>query len=153
MNAQVVSWHLIEDVLGWLAVLIVSIIMIFTDLPILDPILSILIAIFILIKVIGNLKRTVELFLQAVPDSMKLDEINQELEGIRNVRSIHHTHIWTLDGLHHVLTTHVVVPDETSKEQVMSIKAEMRDMLSEYDISHITVEIEYGDTDCIMSGL
>jgi cobalt-zinc-cadmium efflux system protein len=151
LNSRVVAWHLIEDVLGWIAVLIVSVILLFLDLPILDPILSILITVFILYKVIGNLKKTIELFLQAVPESMKLDEINQRLEEIENVNSVHHTHIWTLDGVHHVLTTHVVVQEKIDKEQVLCIKADIRNILRNYDFSHITVEIEYGDSDCMMA--
>jgi cobalt-zinc-cadmium efflux system protein len=151
MNARVVTWHLVEDVLGWFAVLIVSVILVFYNLPILDPVLSILITALILYKVIGNLRKTVELFLQAVPDDRMFDDINRNLSEIENVESIHHTHIWTLDGAHHVLTTHVVVQDDLGKEQVMCVKTDIRNVLCEYDFSHITVEIEYGDSDCMMA--
>ena len=153
MNAKVVAWHLVEDVLGWAAVLIISVILVFFDLPILDPVLSILIAVFILFKVVGNLRKTVELFLQAVPDDKMFESVNRNLSQIENVRSIHHTHIWTLDGAHHVLTTHVVVQEDLGKDQVMCIKADIRNVLRDYDFSHITVEIEYGDSDCMMAGI
>ena len=153
MNAKVVAWHLVEDVLGWAAVLIISVILVFFDLPILDPVLSILIAVFILFKVVGNLRKTVELFLQAVPDDKMFESVNINLSQIENVRSIHHTHIWTLDGAHHVLTTHVVVQEDLGKDQVMCIKADIRNVLRDYDFSHITVEIEYGDSDCMMAGI
>lgn len=64
--------------------------------------------------------------------------------------STHHTHIWSLDGEHHVLTTHVVVSDALSREQVRNVKQQVKHVLETYKLSHLTVEIEYGDSDCGM---
>lgn len=150
MNVRMVAWHLLEDVLGWVAVLIVSLILLVSDIYILDPILSVLITLYVLFNVLRNLRRTLALFLQGVPETLELTNLEHRLTSIENVSSVHHTHIWSLDGAHHVLTTHVVVPQEISKDQVLCVKEDIRGVVREYDISHITIDIEYGDADCMM---
>lgn len=151
LNAQVVAWHLIEDVLGWVAVLIMSIVLLFTDLYILDPIFSILITSFVLYNVIKNLRKTLALFLQAVPENMDLEMIENRLLAIDNVCSSHHTHIWSMDGEHHVLTTHLVVEEDTSQDEVLCIKEDINQLSNEMDFLHTTVEIEYGEEKCSMA--
>lgn len=153
LNARVVMWHLLEDVLGWVAVLVVSITLYFFDVPILDPLLSILITSYVLYNVIRNLRKTLALFLQAVPDNVDLDKIEQRLLTIEHVCSTHHTHVWSLDGEQHVLTTHVVVEDGTSYEEVMCVKQEINDLSEQFNLVHTTVEIEYGDEICRMANI
>jgi len=84
----------LEDVLGWVAVLIVGVVLMFTDNHYLDPILSILIALYILYNVIRNRRETMGLFLQAVPESFEIQEIVGRITAIENVHSVHHTHLW-----------------------------------------------------------
>lgn len=150
MNAQVVAWHLLEDVLGWVAVLIVGITLLFVEIHILDPILSILLTLYILYNVVRNLHKTAALFLQATPENIDLEAIEQQLVAIDGVQSTHHTHIWSLDGDHHVLTTHLVVGDEVSREDVLRIKQESKSLVESLHLEHITVEIEYQEEDCSM---
>lgn len=150
LNAQVVSWHLLEDVLGWIAVLIVSISLLITNLPILDPILSILINIYVLFNVVRNLRKTLALFLQAVPETLDLPEIENALREIPQVQSVHHTHIWSLDGENNVLTTHLLVDPEASKADLIRIKNDVCKMTASLSLAHSTVEFEFGD-DCSMS--
>jgi len=148
LNARVVAWHLLEDVLGWVAVLIVALLLIFIDLPILDPILSILISLYILYNVLKSLRQTLQLFLQAVPEEMQIEKIEAELKEIDCVESVHHTHIWSLDGEHHILTTHVVLGANIDKQQTVEIKKSIKATLRQYDFAHVTTEIEYGLDDC-----
>ena len=152
LNAQVVAWHLLEDVLGWAAVLIVSIVLLVTDLYILDPILSVLINLYIIYNVIGNLRKTLALFLQAVPDTHNLPDIEHRLAKISQVLSVHHTHIWSLDGENNVLSTHLVVEPDASKDDLMRIKSNVRAITSELSLAHSTVELEF-EEDCSMSAL
>ena len=152
LNARVVALHLLEDVLGWIAVLIVSIVLIITELSILDPILSVLITCYILFNTIRNLRQTLSLFLQAVPENIDLEAIDQKLRLIPEVLSTHHTHVWSMDGEHHVLTTHVVIDERTSKDDIVCIRASIQDVLRELAFSHTTVEIEFGEDDCGMVG-
>ncbi|MBN1954347.1 MAG: cation transporter [Anaerolineae bacterium] len=151
LNARVIAWHLMEDVLGWLAVLIVAIVLVFADIHILDPILSILIALYVLYNVVKNMRETLSLFLQGVPENIDIAAIEGEIARIGNVLSTHHTHIWSLDGEHHVLTTHLVVDGSATKEQVLRIKEDVKQLLKENEFSHVTVEIEYGNADCSMT--
>lgn len=143
LNAQVVAWHLLEDVLGWVAVLMVGLTLLFVDIHILDPILSILITLYVLYNVIGNLKRTLALFLQATPENIDIEGIERQFQAIEGVKSTHHTHIWSLEGEHHVLSTHLVVADNLSKAEVLRVKQESRQVLQDLDIEHLTIEIEY----------
>jgi cobalt-zinc-cadmium efflux system protein len=150
LNARVVALHLLEDVLGWVAVLVVAVVLLFTDLYFLDPLLSVMISIYILFNVAKNLRETLALFLQAVPVGVNIAELEQALGKIEEVCSVHHTHIWSLDGENHVLSTHVVVDDDLPRTSVLRLKESIRQVLASYDFRHITVEIEYGEADCAM---
>lgn len=150
LNARVVAWHLLEDIFGWAAVLVVSIVLLFKDIYILDPILSILIIFYVLYNVTDNLKKTLALFLQAVPDDIEVNEIKKGLQSIAKVQSTHHMHVWSLDGEHHVLTIHVVVDKNTTKEEVLQIKDKIKALTKKMDFEHVTIEIEYEDEFCNM---
>ncbi len=151
LNARVVAWHLLEDVLGWIAILIVSIALLFTDAYILDPILAILITFYVLFNVLRYLRKTLALFLQGVPEDIEIDDIDQQMLAIEFVTGIHHTHIWSLDGEHHVLTTHLVIDPCATKDEILCVKKDVMDVTSMYDFEHTTVEIEFEDEDCRMS--
>ncbi len=151
LNIRVVSLHLIEDVLGWFAVLIVSIILLFSDLYILDPILSIMISCYIGYHVLINLKQTLNVFMQVAPEDIDTNAVEEKFIQIANVRSVHHTHVWTLDGVNHVLTTHVVVDKNITRDDVIQIKSELKHIAYDMHCEHVTLEIEYSDEDCSMN--
>ncbi|MGY4688690.1 cation diffusion facilitator family transporter [Salibacterium sp. K-3] len=151
MNEKVVSWHLLEDVLGWVAVFIVSVVMMFWDAAILDPLLSVLITLYILMNVLKNLKKTLFLFLDAVPEEMDAVAIEQSIRSIPNVEDTHHTHIWSLDGEQHVLSTHVVLCEDISKGEVMRVKSSIKEALGHYPLEHITIETEFTAEDCSLA--
>lgn len=150
MNARVISWHLIEDVLGWVAVLAVSLVMLVADIHILDPILSILIAGYVLYNVLRNLRKTVNLFLQAVPEQMDLAALRSQVEALPGVLATHHMHAWSLEGESHVLTLHVMVAEDASREAVIELRSRIRELLRGLNLAHTTIEIEYGPDDCMM---
>lgn len=150
LNARVVAWHLLEDALGWVAVLIVSVALLFTDFYILDPILSISIAVYILYRAIANLRQTLLLFLQAVPDNIDLHQLETSIIALDKVSSLHHTHVWSLDGEHHVLTTHVVIENDANRKEILGIKGAIQHLGEDLNLEHITVEIEYLDEYCKM---
>ena len=150
LNESVASWHLLEDVLGWVAVLIASVTMLFVELSILDPILSIAITGFILFNVVRKLRQTLLLFLQAVPDDIDLGELERRLGVLEHVQSTHHTHVWSMDGAHHVLSTHIVVDGETSRDEVASLRDDVGRLCEEFRFAHTTVEIEWEDEACRM---
>ena len=149
LNAKVAMWHMLEDVLGWVAVLIVGITLLFVDLYILDSILSLLITLYILYNVLGQLRKTAELFLQAAPEGVDMSQLAQRLRNINQVEDCHHTHLWSLDGNHHVLSTHLVVDPSADQDQIREIKQRAREELDGMRLTHITIEIEYPG-DCSM---
>ncbi|MDQ0298025.1 cobalt-zinc-cadmium efflux system protein [Salibacterium salarium] len=151
MNEKVVSWHLLEDVLGWVAVFIVSVVMVFWDFAILDPLLSVLITVYILFNVLKNLKKTLFIFLDGVPEEMDAMKVEQSIQQIENVEETHHTHIWSLDGEQHVLSTHVVLCEDISKEEIMKVKTAIKEALQRYPLEHITIETEFSSDDCSLT--
>lgn len=143
LNERVVYIHIMEDVLGWVGVLVVSIVMLFVDLPILDPILSVAITIWVLYNVYNNLRDTFKILLQAVPDDVDIEKMKQDIGNIENLISIHDFHIWSQDGISHVMTLHAVA----DKDQLI-IKEKIREIAQNYDVSHVTVEFEPSNIPC-----
>jgi cobalt-zinc-cadmium efflux system protein len=150
LNEHMVSWHLLEDVLGWLAVLMVSVVLQFWDIPILDPLLSLLILGIVLFNVIKNLLETFRVFLQAVPNELDVDTLELEVKKIDSVLGVHHTHIWSLDGAQHVLTIHIVIADVESIKAIIDIKSEVKKLLRATGIHHATIEVEFQEEQCYM---
>lgn len=148
MNEKVISLHLLEDVLGWVTVFIISIVMIFTQISILDPILSILITFYILYGVLKNLKATALLFLQAAPKNLDVKIIDRELKKDSFIHGVHDTHIWSLDGEKHILSAHVIINKNSSKKDIEKIKYKLKQRLKDIGIEHSTLEIEFEDEIC-----
>lgn len=143
LNERAVFLHIMEDVLGWIGVLVISIVMIFANLPILDPILSISISIWVLYNVYKNLKATFNILLQAYPKDVDLKKLTKELKEIENVISIHDLHIWTQDGNSHVMTLHIV-----AEKNYETIKNKVREIAKTFNIDHVTIELEEEDSAC-----
>ena len=151
INERVVALHLLEDVLGWVAVLIASIVMQFWDLPILDPILSLLIAAYVLFNVFKNIKESFIIILQGVPEKISTKEIETTLVALDEVEAMHDCHIWTLDGEFHVASLHVVLkdPSDNTPEKSKEIKKKIRKLLHDrFSLEHITLELETAEEDC-----
>jgi cobalt-zinc-cadmium efflux system protein len=142
LNEKVITWHLLEDVLGWVAIMVVSIILLFKDNMYLDPALSILITIFILWNVVKRLKQTLFIFLQGSPEDISKEEIEREILQIPHVQSLHHTHIWSLDGEHHVFTTHVKLGPIEHVEGLCAVKNQIKAVVQKYPFEHYTIETE-----------
>ena len=151
LTEQVVSWHLLEDTLGWGAVLIGSGIMAIWDVPIIDPILSIGISLFVLWNVGRNLKKVMKVFLQTTPESFDLQTFERDTRSLPKVRSTHHTHGWSLDGEKHVLSTHLVMADDTTREEMIGTKRLVREMLDEHEFAHVTIDVELEGEECASS--
>jgi cobalt-zinc-cadmium efflux system protein len=148
LNERVLNWHLLEDVLGWVAVLIVAIVLIYIELPILDPILSIGFTLFVLFNVLKNLRTAIRLFLQATPEKAIQEKIKIELSTLKFIEDIHHFHLWSLDGERHVLTAHLVVNHYFDQQEYMAIKHEISTRLSPFYLEHTTLEFEFVDEIC-----
>jgi cobalt-zinc-cadmium efflux system protein len=148
INERVIRLHLMEDVLGWVAVLIVSIVLIFWRLPVLDPLLSIGISIYILWNVFRNLKATLKIFLQAVPSDIDIERITEKISKLKNVSSVHDVHIWSLSENYNILTAHLVIASNITLDQMEEIKNSCRNMLEHENIQHTTLEFEAQGEEC-----
>jgi len=148
LNEQVMSWHLLEDVLGWVAVLIAAIVMYFFDAPFLDPVLSLLIALYILYGVIKRLRKTLFVFLQGVPIGIDKVEVEVRLKQVEFVHSIHDCRIWSLEGEHHVFTVHAKLENIKSLKQLEEVRQEMTKVLKPYHFRHITIQTELDPNTC-----
>lgn len=138
INQKSVNLHMLEDVLGWIVVLIGAVIMNFTDIKILDSIMSIGVALFILINSLNNLKKVVDIFLEKTPDDINIDELKKHLLKIDNVEDIHHIHVWSIDGYNNYATMHIVV----DQKNVSLVKKKIREELLEHNICHAILETE-----------
>ncbi len=143
LNQKAVNLHMLEDVLGWLVVLIGAIVMRFTDFKFIDPIMSIGVAIFILLNAIKNLKEALDLFLEKSPSSIKTDEIKKHLLEIDGVLDVHHIHVWSMDGHNNYATMHIVTNADHHE-----IKEKVRKELNEHGIGHTTLELEAENEHC-----
>ena len=148
LNERVLNLHLLEDVLGWVAVLIVAIVLLFVDWPIIDPLLSIAFTLFILINVVRNIVTTVSLLMQATPDKALHDQVVSEMLSMEPVSGVHHLHLWSLDGEHHVLTAHLELSRSVDAREYLELKTEVEKRLSEHDFVHSTIEFEFPEELC-----
>lgn len=143
LNQKAVNLHMLEDVLGWVVVLIGAIIMRFTDIGIIDPLMSIGTSLFILINATKNLKEVLDIFLEKTPDGVNLNELKEHLTEIDGVLDVHHIHIRSIDGYNNYITLHVVAKGDSH-----NIKHKIREELSEHGINHATIELESEHEHC-----
>lgn len=143
LNQKAVNLHMLEDVLGWLVVLVGAVVMRFTDISIIDPVLSIGVAVFIFVNAIKNLKEVLDLFLEKIPQDINVDEIKEHIMHIDGVKGVHHIHIRSIDGHHNYATMHIVADGDSHK-----IKDSVREELREHGIVHATLELEGKNEHC-----
>lgn len=142
MNTKMVMFHLLEDLLGWVAVLLVSIILLFKPWYVLDSILSILIALVILRGVYKNLIKVGLIFLQKFPDELEFEQLKNEVMELELVNDIHAVKGWSIDDTTYYLRFHVLVPEETRIGTVDSLKVRIKEILKKYNVTYSTIEFE-----------
>jgi cobalt-zinc-cadmium efflux system protein len=142
LNEKVLSWHLLEDMLGWVGILVGGVIIYFWKLYLLDPILTVGLTAFILYNVAKNLKEAINILMQGVPKHINLEAVKKDLLAIKGVIGIHDIHIWSLEGETDVFTAHVVLDDETLKNRPEQTKETIKETLQKHHIEHSTIEIE-----------
>ena len=144
INQRAVNLHMLEDVLGWVVVLIGSILMKFTNIVIIDAIMSIGIAMFILINALKNIQDILDLFLEKIPKDISIEEIKKHILSIEGIDDVHHIHIWSMDGINNYSTMHIV----TKKKNIQEIKNKVKEEMQEHNICHTTIEIEDSPNNC-----
>ncbi len=148
LNEEMVSWHLFEDVAGWVVVLVGSTAMYLFGLPWLDAALSLAITAFILVNVVRRLAKALRIFLQAAPDEVTLAQVEEALGGVEGVREVHHLHLWSLDGNYHIATLHAVVAPEMKASELCRLRDAIRRRLHTLGVAHVTIEFEPEGAQC-----
>ena len=147
INLRSVNLHMLEDVLGWAVVLVGAVIMNFTDIGILDSLMSIGVAVFIFCGALKNLLRILDLFLEKTPPDIDIPSLKSHLSEIEGVEDIHHLHVRSIDGYNHYATLHVM----SNTANLSDLKALLRKELAEHNIVHAVIETESescGDIEC-----
>ncbi len=144
LNEKVLSWHLLEDVLGWVAILVGGIIIYFWKFYLLDPLMTTGLTLFILYNVSKNLRETINILLQGVPEHINLEGVKKDIIAIKGVIGVHDIHIWSLEGETNVFTAHLVLDDETLKSPEPT-KHAIKETLQKHHIEHSTIELERKD--------
>ncbi|HPG32587.1 MAG: cation transporter [Lentimicrobiaceae bacterium] len=148
LNQRVVRLHLMEDTLGWIAVLAGALIMKYTGLKWIDAALAIGIALYIIFNALRNLRDALRIFLQATPEKANGNEIAAAILEINGIEGIHDVRTWTIDGMIHVYTLHIVTKSDIKAEQFPEIKQQVRRFLSEKGFEFVTIEIDTHDEHC-----
>jgi cobalt-zinc-cadmium efflux system protein len=140
-NEKILSWHLLEDVMGWTVILIGGIIIYFWDIHIIDPIMTIGFTVFVLWGAFRNLKGTFNIFMQGVPEHIDINEVKRALSAIQGIKGIHDIHIWSLEGETNIFSGHIVVNEDILQKPDI-IKKKIKHTLEEHHIEHSTIELE-----------
>lgn len=148
LNQRAVMLHLVEDALGWIAVLIGAIIMYFTNWFWIDPLLSVAIAAFVLYNAIRNIVATLRIFLQAAPASVDTQAIVDELLKLPGVQAVHDVHLWSMDGEKNVLSLHLVVDSSIDMRAAGRLLQQARDITTARNIYHPTIQVEPAGIHC-----
>ena len=138
-NESILSLHFLEDTLGWLAVIVVAIILRYTDWYFLDPLLSLLISAFILSKALPRFWSTLKIFLDAVPEGVDIQQVKSDLEQLDHVTSINQLNLWTMDGLEKNAIVHVCLAHVNHMEVCQEA---IRTLLKDCGFQNITIEVD-----------
>ena len=150
LNEKAINLHLLEDVLGWGIVLIGSIVMAIFNIAIIDSILTIVVALYILYHVYKNIKQVFEIFLEKTPEGFDIQKLKAEIKGVsKHIEDVHHVHVWSLEGESTICTMHVLLKNILSKDEMIKLKNEIKEEAEHhFGISHLTLEFEYMGEKC-----
>ena len=141
VNQRMVSLHLLGDCLGWVAVLIASAVMLFVEIPLLDPILSVCISLYILYNVVHNLIVAFRIVLEGVPSSVDYKALKAEVAALPGIADIEALRVWSLDNEHHAAEA-VITTTLTTWDEVEALKSSLRTLLSHHGIELSVIEVQ-----------
>ncbi len=149
MNEKMLQWHFVEDILGWVAILIGSLFIIWKGWYWIDPLLAVLVSTYVIWNMIKNLKKTIKLFLQSVPEDFSKEDFQKKAIQINGIKEIHDLHIWSLDGTNHILSLHAIIDSNKNSPR---IKKEIRIVAKSMGNYHTTIELEFSEENCPETG-
>jgi len=144
LNIKGAYLHMLADTLISVGVVIAGLLILLTGLTWIDSVVSIIIVVVISWGTWGLLKDSLNLSLDAVPDSVRLEKVHKHLSNLGNVNTIHHLHIWALSTTENALTVHIVKEGSVQNDELL--KEINHELKHHFNISHTTIQIE--DNDC-----
>lgn len=145
INIRGAFLHMAADTLVSIGVVISGIVINYTGWFVIDPILSLVIAIVILFSTWELLRDSMRLALDGVPEGIEVEEIAQAMRETDHVTEVHHLHIWAMSTTENALTAHVVIDDE---HQASTVRKALKEVLHDRGITHATIEVESGNDCC-----
>ena len=139
---------MMADALVSAGIMVGGIVIYYTLLYWIDPVLSIIIVIVILIGTWGLLKESLKLSLDGVPKDIDIQDIKNKAEKIEGIRDLHHIHVWAMSTTENAMTAHLVIDKSKAPEQITVIKNNLKHTLQHMDIQHITLETEFANEPC-----
>jgi cobalt-zinc-cadmium efflux system protein len=141
LNMKGAILHIVGDLLGFIAALIGSILIKYTDLFIIDPLLSVIISLLILNSAVRLIKDSIHILLEGAPSDIREEEIRNALvKEIEGVIDVHHIHIWLLDDTYKMVTLHLILDKDCDPFKVVKNSQEL--LTSKYKINHATLAVE-----------
>lgn len=140
---KAVNLHMLEDVLGWMVVLVGAIVMRFTGITVIDPLLSVCVSVWIAVHAIGHLRTGMDVLLEKTPRGMDIKQLTEDVSAVDGILGIHHVHVWSMDGYNHCATMHIVTDGDHCV-----VKKRVRAKLKELGIGHATLEMETTEERC-----
>lgn len=142
LNIKAAFLHNVSDALSSVGVMIAGVLIIYYDWYWVDPLLTLLIAGYVLYQGFSLMPKTIHILMEGAPENIDLNDLINVLEGMDQVDSIHHVHVWQLDEHRNALEAHVVV-QSNELHNIESIKQRVKWVLRDrYCIDHSTIEIE-----------
>lgn len=148
LNVKSAYMHMMADALVSAGIMAGGIIIYYTQLYWIDPVLSIIIVIVILIGTWGLLKESLKLSLDGVPKDIDILDIKNKAEKIDGIKDLHHIHVWAMSTTENAMTAHLVIDKSKAPEQITAIKDNLKHTLQHMDIQHITLETEFANEPC-----
>lgn len=148
INRRAVMWHILEDLLGWIAVMLGGVILIFTNWTWVDPLISFLIGIIVVYGALSILKQSIDILSDAVPDDVDIDEVKKDILAFERVERVHDTHVWMLGAGVRTISAHIQMPNMSVREARYTVEQVEKMLQEKYNIQHATIEVETEKAAC-----
>jgi cobalt-zinc-cadmium efflux system protein len=147
-NEKAINLHMLEDVLGWIAVIIGSFFIHFFKWYFVDTLLSVIISLFLLYHSVKNILHTVNVLLEKTPDDFNIDEYTKEIASIPGVENVHHVHVWSLDEDNILATVHIHLAKEYFPDKYSQTQQAVAEQSKNFGIEHLTLQIDIEKSAC-----
>ncbi|MDW7731215.1 MAG: cation diffusion facilitator family transporter [Methanolobus sp.] len=142
LNVQSAFLHVFTDTLSSVAVIVASVWIYFTGQVIVDPILSVIIAFFIMLTSLPIIRESLRILLEFAPRGVNVEDVISDMENTEGVKGVHHVHLWSLSSQVNALNAHIFTLEKDMSE-IEKLKKTLKDKLAKYDVKHATLEFEF----------